>query len=96
MEIKFQREELRMLFEDIFFKDNTIGTKAVNRYRIIVNLILSAANKGDLENMRFLHLKTPGGDIPHHTADIAEKRILIMNLTDAAAEIIDIRNKETE
>ena len=91
MEIKFQREELRMLFEDIFFKDNTIGTKAVNRYRIIVNLILSAANKGDLENMRFLHLKTPGGD----TADIDEKRILIMNLTDAAAEIIDIRNKET-
>lgn len=95
MEIKFQREDLRLLFEDIFFQDKTIGTKAVNRYRIIVNLILSAAGKGDLENTRFLHLKPPVGNMPHYTADIDEKKILIMNLTDAAVEIIDIRNKET-
>ena len=95
MEIKFRKEELRMLFEDIFFQDKALRIKAVNRYRIIVNLILSAAGKGDLENTRFLHLKPPGGNLPHYTADIDEKRILIMDLTDTAAEIIDIRNKET-
>ncbi len=95
MEIKFQREDLRLLFEDIFFQDKAIGTKAIDRYRIIVNLILSATGKGDLENTRFLHLKPLGGNMPHHTADIDEKRVLIMNLTDTAAEIIDIRDKET-
>ena len=48
----------------------------------------------DLENMRFLNLKPPTTEIQHHTADIDEKRILIMDLTDDCAEIVGILNKE--
>lgn len=94
MEIKFQTDALRLLFEDSFFRDKDVGIKATKHYRLIVNLILSAGSRRDLENMRFLNLKPPTTEIQHHTADIDEKRILIMDLTDDCAEIVGILNKE--
>lgn len=95
MEIKFQTDALRLLFEDSFFCDTDIGIKATKHYRTIINLILSASSRQDVENMRFLNLQPSRTEIHHYTADIDDKRFLIMYLTDDCADIIGIRNKES-
>lgn len=81
MQIDFEDDELRQLYEDPDFHAPRLGRDVVKAFRKKVGLIVSAGSELDLRNMRSLHFEKLVGDRKgQHSIRLNDQWRLILRL----------------
>lgn len=87
MNIDFEDDQLRRLYEDVDFHAPRFGGDVVKAFRKKVGFIVAAASELDLRNMRSLHFeKLVGGRRGQHSIRLNDQWRLILRLEANEAE----------